>query len=88
MGVQARAAGLACRIRYDVDVTREKRRAGTLPSIWALIARREDDLAGLAADPRWRPPIERPGAIAWTDDYSDLASYLVFRPRWARDRAK
>jgi hypothetical protein len=88
MGVQARAAGLACRIRYDVGVSPEERRAGKLPSIWALVARREDDLAGLAGDPRWRLPIQRPGAIAWTDDYSDLASYLVFRARWARDRAR
>jgi hypothetical protein len=88
MGTQARDAGLACRIRYDVDVPPEARRAGKLPSIWALTARSEADLAGLAADSRWRPPIERPGAIAWTDDYSDLASYLVFRPRWARDRSR
>jgi SAM-dependent methyltransferase len=88
MDCQARDAGLVCRIRYDVDVSPEEKQAGKQPSIWAVMADRVDDLPGLDADPRWQLPRHRPNSIAWTDDYSDLSSYLVFRSRWARDRVK
>jgi len=82
---QARDAGLVCRVRYDLDVSPEKRRAGKQPSIWAVMAEREADLGPLADDPRWQPPRHRPNSSAWTDDYSDLASYLTLRPRRAPD---
>ena len=88
MDRQARDAGLVCRIRYDLDVTPEEKADGKQPSIWAVMAEREADIPGLADDPRWRRPRRRPGSTAWTDDYSDLASYLVLRPRWAGGRGR
>ncbi|MDR3618337.1 MAG: fused MFS/spermidine synthase [Paludisphaera borealis] len=88
MDRQARDAGLVCRIRYDVDVPPEEKQAGKLPSIWAVMADRDADLPGLVDDLRWQLPRHRPGSIAWTDDYSNLGSYLVLRSRWARDRVK
>jgi len=80
---QARDAGLACRVRYDLDVSPEEKRAGRQPSIWAVMAEREADLGPIADDPRWSLPRHRPGSSPWTDDYSDLASCLTLRPRRA-----
>jgi hypothetical protein len=86
MGRQAENEGLTCRIRYDLEVSAVEKRAGKQPSIWAVIAAAERDLGILAADPRWRSPAPRIGAAVWTDDYSDLASYLILTPsqRWSR----
>jgi hypothetical protein len=81
LGRQAEDAGLVCRIRADVGLTPEERQAGKQPSIWAVMAGTEDDLAGLASDPRWRRPALAPNSRAWTDDYSDLARYLRWMPR-------
>ncbi|AMV37770.1 spermidine synthase [Planctomyces sp. SH-PL62] len=79
MARQARDAGLACRVRYDLDVPPEARVGGWQPSIWAVMAGNEADLAPLADG--WHPPGARPGASPWTDDYSDLASYLILGRR-------
>ena len=81
MGQQAADAGMACRICYDVYPTTEEKRAGKQGSIWAIMAGHESDLGQLGTDPRWRVPRIRPGARVWTDDYSDLASYLVLGAR-------
>jgi SAM-dependent methyltransferase len=80
MGRQAADAGLVCRIRYDTLVSEKERQAGKQPSIWAVMAASEGDLGSLADDARWHGPSSRPGSRAWTDDYSDLASYLRWRP--------
>ena len=83
MGRQARDAGLVCRIAYDLKISKEEESAGKQPSIWAVMAASADDLGSLASDPRWREPRTRPDSRAWTDDYSDLVSYLRpirFRP--------
>jgi hypothetical protein len=82
IGLQAADAGLACRVRRDVRTSPDERKLGKRGSIWAVMGRAEADLRDLADDPRWRPPRTRPGARPWTDDYSDLASYLlIFRGR-------
>jgi SAM-dependent methyltransferase len=80
IGRQAVDAGLVCRVCYDVRVSDDEKRAGKQPSIWALLAADETDLGTLSADPRWQPPALRPGSAVWTDDYSDLASYLLLTP--------
>ena len=47
-----------------------------------MMAANEADLGSLASDARWRTPALRPGSAVWTDDYSDLAAYLLFtQPR-------
>ena len=81
IGRQAGDAGLVCRICYDLTVSDDEKRAGKQPSIWAVMAANETDLGSLASDARWQAPRLRPGSAVWTDDYSDLASYLLFIPR-------
>ncbi len=81
MGRQAADAGLVCRIGYDTAVSAEEKRTGKQPSIWAVMAEAEQDLGSLISDSRWRRPRLRPGASAWTDDYSDLVSCLHWLPR-------
>ncbi|MGC8641545.1 MAG: spermidine synthase [Isosphaeraceae bacterium] len=77
VALQASDAGMVCRICHDIDVTDAERAAGKQPSIWAVLARTESDLGVLADSPRWQVPVPRPRARVWTDDYSDVASYLV-----------
>jgi len=77
IGRQAEDLGLSCRVRYDLDLSDDEQRAGKQPSIWAVMAATEGDLGSLVADSRWQPPALRPGSAVWTDDYSDLASYLI-----------
>jgi hypothetical protein len=77
MGMQATAADMTCRVQYDLDLTAKEERAGKQPSIWAVLARCDADLGELTFDRRWRLPRQRPGARPWTDDFSNLASYLV-----------
>jgi hypothetical protein len=78
MGRQARDAGLACRIAYDLKISKEEAIAGKQSSIWAVMTANAGDLGSLATDPRWREPRTRPNSRAWTDDYSDVVNY--FRP--------
>ncbi len=89
IGRQAGDTGLACRVCYDLFVSGDEKKAGKQPSIWATMAVSEADLGNLAADGRWQAPTLRPGSGVWTDDHSDLASYLLFTPgeRWRRDRS-
>jgi hypothetical protein len=81
IGRQARDAGLACRVCYDLRVSEDEKRAGKQPSIWAVMAANETDLGRLTTDSRWQIPALRPRSAVWTDDYSDLASYLLFTQR-------
>jgi hypothetical protein len=70
-------------------VSDEEKQSGKQASIWAVMTATERDLGALAHDPRWQPPNPRPGAAVWTDDYSDLASYLLLTPGrlWSRERS-
>ncbi len=86
IGRQAEDSLLICRVRYDVYFGDAEKSAGKRPSIWAVLAATESDLGSLAADPRWRHPVQRAGSAVWTDDYSDVASYLLLTPAplWKR----
>ena len=75
LGRQAASAGLACRIAYDLAVSPEEQR-----SIWGVMAENEDDLRGMEHDSRWQLPRLRAGSAVWTDDFSDLASYIRWWP--------
>ncbi len=90
IGGQAADSGLFCRIRYDFSINDQDPRLGKQPSIWAVMAATESGLGSLAADPRWRRAVPRAGSAAWTDDYSDVASYLVFAPGrlWKSDERR
>ena len=65
----AGALDLSARIRFDPR-TPEEERAWRRASIWMLLARSNEDLAPIAADPRWRPV--PPTGLGWTDDASNL----------------
>lgn len=67
-------AGLVARVR-DHAVTPEEIRRGAYGSTWAVLARREEDLGGIAMDVRWKPPRTGAGAL-WTDDFSNLVRRL------------
>ena len=81
IGRQASDAGWVCRISYDAAVSDDEKRMGKQGSIWAVMAAQETDLDSLATDPRWQVPRLRQGSKVWTDDYSDLAAYLLFIPK-------
>ena len=88
IGRQAYAVAMECRLRYDLWVTEIEKRAGKQPSIWAVMAESEQELGSLADHPLWQGPRLRVGARVWTDDYADLASYLVLRPQVTSARRK
>jgi hypothetical protein len=82
LGRQIQDAAWVCRVRHDTRLTPEERRAGKQPSIWGLAVATAADLGDLGDDPRWQPPAPRPGSRVWTDEYSDLATYFRWVPRW------
>jgi hypothetical protein len=86
LGRQATDAGLVCRIAYDLDVSEDEKRAGKQPSIWGVMAESESDLDILASEVRWQRPAAGAHSSIWTDDYSDLASYLMLSPGRFRSR--
>ena len=90
MGRQADDANLVCRVRYDLHVSDDEKRAGKQASIWAVMGATEHDLGDMATDSRWQRPRLRRDSTVWTDDYSDLASYLLLTPGrfWSRDRER
>ncbi len=80
MSRQAEDAGLFYRACHDLYVNDAEKQAGKQPAIWAVMAASERDLGGLEIDARWQHSGPRPGSRVWTDDYSDLASYLILIP--------
>jgi spermidine synthase len=70
-------AGLVGRVQTQappLEAQRSFRNAAT----WVAIARSEEDLGALAADPRWRP-MSAVAAPPWTDDFSNLVGALRWR---------
>ncbi len=67
-------ARLVARVRGH-DPTRAEARLGDAGSVWAVLARKVDDLGRIARDPRWRPPAGAAGAL-WTDDFSNVVRRL------------
>lgn len=82
IGALARDAGIVCRVRYDVNVSADEKAEGKQPSIWAMVAAREEDLGTIASDTRWSPAVVPPRTHVWRDDFSDPASHLVLRRRF------
>jgi hypothetical protein len=71
----ARVHGLAARARFD-QVAKEA--DGLSSSDWVVLARVEDDLGTLLADPRWQTLAPDSNA-AWTDDFSNIWSVIEWR---------
>jgi hypothetical protein len=70
----ARERGMVSRIRRDLEISREERKAGKKGTIWVVIAENARDLGAIADDPRWIPT--RAGRGAWTDERSSLVECL------------
>jgi SAM-dependent methyltransferase len=71
----ARERGLAVRIGSGPTAGRRARYENY--SSWMVVARREEDLGAMAADPRWLRPQAKAGVGPWTDDFTPLLK--VFR---------
>lgn len=75
----AEEAGLTCLCKNDVDVSRDERLLGKTPSQSAVMARSQENLAGLLDDPEWRRLASDPDTPVWTDQYSSLLSLFRWR---------
>lgn len=58
------------------DDTERDVAGGKDPSCWAVLARNENDLGGLAGNPRWKPLKAEPHPVVWTDDFSNILHVL------------
>ena len=76
-GALARDARMTCLVRRDLDVSPDDARLGKSPSIWAVMAARDENLGGLLNDSRWQRPRNRPGEAAWSDDFSNSIENLI-----------
>jgi hypothetical protein len=68
--------GAVCRIKWDRDVSREQHYQGKFTSVWAVMARRPEHLAGPLNNANWRPIPPDPNSPLWTDDFSSILSVL------------
>ena len=75
LGALARDASLTGLIRYDAA----DEELGKAPSVWAVLARRQADLAPLAQDVRWKRLLADPVLAVWTDEFSNLLGILRWR---------
>jgi hypothetical protein len=75
LGNLAQDSGLACRAQLDDRIADAPDK---FVSHWVVMARQEDDLAGIAEDERWLPCATAPSQSVWTDDYSNLLSTFTW----------
>ena len=81
----ARIAGtlspeMVARVNNDLGLTEREREDGKFPSIWVIVARREEDFGVLQRPVHgWSPIVPSP-ARAWTDNRSNLLDVLRTGP--------
>ncbi len=71
-------AGLLALICRDTSVTKDDVAMGRLGSDWVVMARTAEDLERIAAKPRWRLPVAKPGLPVWTDDFSSILPLVMW----------
>lgn len=79
LGGLAADAGLVGLTRSDRLLTAEAKSDGKSPAVWVVLARRPEHFGVLATNPAWQPIRTRPGDPVWTDQYTSILSYLVWR---------
>jgi len=77
VGALARAQGLVCRVRQDLQLSPDDQRIGKSSSIWAIMANHEAALGPLAEHPAWVVPRASRREAAWMDDFSSILEHLV-----------
>ena len=76
VGRLAQDGGWKSRIRRDLNINPQTTiHDGIAPSVWAVLARREDDLGRLTSDGNWKPL--RTDAALWSDQKSSLWPLLI-----------
>ncbi len=83
VAAMAREKGWRCLVRRDVRVSADAKKQGRQPSIWAVVARRVEDLDRLekVADEPWLPARQTVKMRAWTDQSADLVRPFLGRRR-------
>jgi hypothetical protein len=81
----ARIAGtlspeMVARVNNDLGLTEREREDGKFPSIWVIVARREEDFGVLQRPVHGWSPIAPSPARAWTDNRSNLLDVLRTGP--------
>lgn len=64
--------------RRDLSPTPEEILRGRQPTHWIVFARNDAALGDMPNTPGWARLLARPGDLAWTDDFSDILSVLVW----------
>ena len=78
LGNLAHDAGLACLLNLDRATGEDDMKTGKFPSLWMVMARKNEDLQVLSQDPRWMPVSPILGARVWSDDFSNVLSIIKF----------
>ena len=80
LGDLAADAHLVCLFKNDTDVSQREMDEGKTASIWVVMARSEEDVAGLLAgkvsSAPWVPLHARAGVKVWSDEYSNMLSLI------------
>ncbi len=72
-------AGLVGLTRTDTNVTAAEEADGKIRSIYAVLARKPEHLAGLVDYPDWIPLSDPSGVKVWTDQYTSILSFFTFK---------
>jgi hypothetical protein len=76
VGALARAEGLVCRVRKDLELSPGDQRLGKSSSIWAIMADHDAALGALAESLSWVVPTASRREAAWTDDFSSILNHV------------
>lgn len=76
LGNLARALGLPCLMRLDMDLTPQDVAEGRWASRYVVMARRPEHLRQLLDNPKWQALEGDPKARLWTDQYCNILGIL------------
>jgi hypothetical protein len=74
----------SCHVRNDQFLTDEDREAGKFPSVWIVLAARDEDLPAALRTYPWRRASPRDDLPVWTDSWSNV--WQVFRMAGTSER--
>jgi hypothetical protein len=77
IGTLAANAGMVAYDRLDAQSDSATRDPGWFPSQWIVVARNDEDLAGLEREPGWHALPPSDNIPLWTDDYTSQIRILT-----------